>query len=93
MQSNKSIDVICDEHQLQRRRILEYIKDNFSMTLVQFVGLVRLNHARRRLYEMGEGAKVADSAAEAYISHTGRFSKEFLRIFGVKPSKVMRKYT
>jgi AraC family ethanolamine operon transcriptional activator len=73
-------------------RALQYLfKNHLGLTPKQFIGLCRLNAARRKLrcahYQRGG---VADIANQLGYWHMGGFAQDFKRLFKVSPTELLR---
>lgn len=85
-----SIIALC-RHVKASRRQLEYaFHCVFGVGPQRFIMLTRLNESRRRLAEAHhEGRSVTEVAMELGITHLGRYSENYRRLFGERPSETL----
>ena len=74
-------------------RMLEYYwRDVFGLTPLEWVRSKKLNRAYEDLLHGDRRVtRVTDVALEWGFSHLGRFSREYRRLFGEKPSETLRR--
>ena len=72
-------------------RTLEYaFYDNFRLSPLAYVRALRLQGARHALLRRGDGAGVSEIALEYGFTHLGKFSVDYRRMFGERPSETLR---
>lgn len=72
-------------------RTLEYaFYDNFRLSPLAYVRALRLQGARHALLRHGDGAGVSAIALEYGFTHLGKFSVDYRRMFGERPSETLR---
>ena len=72
-------------------RTLEYaFSDNFRLSPLAYVRALRLQGARHALLRRGDGAGVSEIALEYGFTHLGKFSVDYRRMFGERPSETLR---
>ena len=77
-------DLSCDWRALERA----FLTVN-GVTPKRFLTQMRLSKARRMLLRPTRGVTVTSVAGDCGIGHLGRFSLEYRRMFGEKPSKTL----
>lgn len=58
---------------------------------MQLVKQYRLEHARQRLLQSTEAARIADIALDCGFAHLGRFAQTYRQQFGESPSETLRR--
>lgn len=78
-----------------KQRTLEYaFEERFGLSPLRFVRVHRLHQARRELAAAQPGmTRVADVAVAHGFHHLSRFSQEYKRLFGEKPSQTLARRT
>jgi len=72
-------------------RTLEYaFYDNFRLSPLAYVRALRLQGARHALLHRNDGAGVSEVALEYGFTHLGKFSVDYRRMFGERPSETLR---
>lgn len=66
-------------------------KDFRHMSPMEFLRSVRLQRVRSALMQAGQTHSVTEVAMQWGFSHMGRFSQEYQKIFGEKPSETRRR--
>jgi len=74
-----------------KQRTLEYaFEERFGLSPLRFVKVYRLHQVRRELTAAKPGAtRIADAALAHGFRHLSRFSQDYKRLFGEKPSQTL----
>ncbi len=86
-----SIPELCSVAQLSERSLEYGFREQFGVTPVRYLNLVRLNGAHRDLYHGHAAMKVADVAMHWGFFELGRFSGVYARLFNELPSQTLRR--
>ncbi|MCQ3806938.1 MAG: helix-turn-helix domain-containing protein [Acidimicrobiia bacterium] len=84
-----TISELASRLHASRRSVEHAFQESVGVSPNRFRRLLRLNHARR-LLERG-GHSVTEAAMDSGLFHLGRFSAEYRRLFGEKPSDTARR--
>jgi AraC-like DNA-binding protein len=77
---------LCQEIGVSRRQLEYAFRTAFDVAPHEFIGRMRLNEVRRRLMTARRrGLTIADVAFDTGITHLGRFSAAYRRLFGESP--------
>jgi len=86
LEDDLSIVGLCRLVNASRRQLEYSFSSVFGVSPRRFIEIARLNESRRRLRSArAEGHSVTDIAMETGISHLGRFSLNYRRLFGERP--------
>jgi AraC family ethanolamine operon transcriptional activator len=83
---------ICDWVGASERSLHLGFLEEFGISPMAYLKVLRLNHVRRQLRDAAPGISVTDVAMRAGFSHLGRFATDYGRFFGERPSATLRHF-
>ncbi|MBK5967295.1 MULTISPECIES: helix-turn-helix domain-containing protein [Thiorhodovibrio] len=85
-----SVSELCEAAGAKQRTLEYAFEERFGLSPLRFVRVYRLHQARRELAAAAPGStRVADVAFAQGFRHLSRFSQEYKRLFGEKPSQTL----
>ncbi|WP_327754322.1 AraC family transcriptional regulator (plasmid) [Sphingobium sp. SJ10-10] len=87
------LDDIANAANVPTRTLLEGFRRFRQTSPVRFLRDVRLDLVREALLEGMDGVNVTGAAIDAGFRHLGRFSQDYVRRFGEKPSETLARAT
>ncbi|WP_168380967.1 helix-turn-helix domain-containing protein [Modicisalibacter radicis] len=82
---------LCHAIGVSRRKLQYCFQDCLGVSPVTYIRLFRLNEVHKSLLNGGGATHVQDEAARRGFYHLGRFSVEYRRLFGEKPSQTLQR--
>ncbi|GAB2787141.1 helix-turn-helix domain-containing protein [Halomonas shantousis] len=82
---------LCHEIGVSRRKLQYCFQDCLGVSPVTYIRLFRLNEVHKSLLNGGGATHVQDEAARRGFYHLGRFSGEYRRLFGERPSQTLQR--
>ncbi|MDO0947450.1 helix-turn-helix domain-containing protein [Chromohalobacter israelensis] len=86
-----TILTLCRAIGVSRRKLQYCFQDCLGVSPVTYIRLYRLNEVHKSLLNGTETTHVQDEAARRGFYHLGRFSVEYRRLFGERPSETLRR--
>ena len=83
---------ICDWVGASERSLHLGFLEEFGISPMAYLKVLRLNRVRRQLRDAAPGISVTDVAMRAGFSHLGRFATDYGRFFGERPSATLRHF-
>lgn len=82
---------LCRATRVSRRSLQTSFMEVVGVTPVEYLRLMRLDAARRMLFETAPTGRIQDVLAELGIWHASHFSAEYRALFGELPSETLRR--
>ena len=76
---------------ITRQHLNRCFRENYDISVHEFVHVYRLNKARELLLGGGSKMSVTEAAYSTGFNHLGRFSVEYKKLFGETPSQTRRR--
>ena len=76
---------------ITRQHLNRCFRENYDISVREFVHMYRLNQARKQLLSGGSEMSVTEAAYSSGFNHLGRFSVEYRELFGETPSQALRR--
>lgn len=76
---------------ITRQHLNRCFRENYDISVHEFVHVHRLNKARELLLDGGSKMNVTEAAYSTGFNHLGRFSVEYRELFGETPSQTLRR--
>jgi AraC family transcriptional regulator, ethanolamine operon transcriptional activator len=81
---------VCDCVGASERSLHLGFLEQFGMSPMAYLKVLRLNRVRRQLRDAAPGTSVTDVAMRSGFLHLGRFATDYSRFFGERPSATLR---
>lgn len=87
--ANVNIKDFCSETKIAQRTLEYAFIEKYNMTPKTYVNNVRLNHAFKEIFiNRHQNILIKDVAYACDFNHMGQFSKDFYRLFQMKPTQL-----